>query len=290
MGQRKNGRVGYDHLGAVLAMPELPEVETIVRQLRARGVEGKTILSIKVNWAPTIEPYSPARFSTAVRGCSIGQISRVGKWMLFSLSSGQTLMVHLRMAGSFSLERGEHDRIVVKLSDGLTLYYRDTRKFGRWKLVDDPQEILAKLGPDALTRSFTLNYFSEAMQNRHRMIKPLILDQGIVAGLGNIYADEALWESKVHPERFSDTLSDDELGVLFRAIKEVLKQGVKNRGTSLGDGKTNYRQVDGDSGKNRGKVKAYGRGGLPCKRCKTSLEKTVVAQRGTTFCPACQPI
>ncbi|VGO18114.1 DNA-formamidopyrimidine glycosylase [Pontiella sulfatireligans] len=271
-------------------MPELPEVETIARQLRERGVEGREILSLKINWARTVEPLSAASFSWQVRGTTINEISRVGKWMLFSLSSGKTLMIHLRMAGSFSMEKGAHDRIVLELSDGLSLYYRDTRKFGRWKLVDDPQEILGKLGPDALTRQFTQKYFSDAMRKRHRMIKPLILDQSIVAGLGNIYADEALWESKVHPERLSDSLSDDELSALFKAIKHVLRVGVKNRGTSLGDGKTNYRDVEGESGGHRAMVKAYGRGGRPCKRCKTTLEKTVVAQRGTTFCSNCQKI
>ena len=208
--------------------------------------------------------------------------------MMFLLSSGKTLMIHLRMAGSFSMEKGPHDRIVLKLSDGLNLFYRDTRKFGRWKLVDDPDVILSKLGPDALTRRFTQKYFSAAMLKRHRMIKPLILDQSIVAGLGNIYADEALWKSKVHPERLSDSLSEIELSALFKAIKHVLKIGVANRGTSLGEGKTNYRDVEGASGGHREQVKAYGRGGNPCERCKSLLKKMVVAQRGTTFCPNCQ--
>ena len=236
MGEGKDGPLGHDYLGAFL-MPELPEVETIASQLRACGVEGTKIIAVKVNWEPLIEPFSTAQFSKAVTGATIEQISRVGKWMIFSLSSGQTLMVHLRMAGSFAMEPGSHDRIIVTLSDGLTLYYRDTRKFGRWKLVDDPQSILNKLGPDALTRQFTLPYFSETLKKRHRKIKPLILDQGIVAGLGNIYADEALWESKIHPERLSDTLADTELAVLYKAIKHVLKVGIKNRGTSLGSGK-----------------------------------------------------
>jgi formamidopyrimidine-DNA glycosylase len=271
-------------------MPELPEVETIARQLRARGVEGREILSIKVNWARTVEPLSVARFSKELRGTTIDQISRVGKWMLFSLSSGRTIMIHLRMAGSFSMEAGQHDRLVLKLSDGLTLYYRDTRKFGRWKLVDDPETILGKLGPDALTRRFTKKYFRETMHSRHRMIKPLILDQSIVAGLGNIYADEALWEAKTHPERLSDSLSDAELAALFKAIKNVLRVGVKNRGTSLGDGKTNYRDVEGASGGHREKVKAYGRNGKPCERCGSLLEKRIVAQRGTHFCPVCQSL
>ncbi len=271
-------------------MPELPEVETIVRQLRARGVEGREILSVEVDWSRTVEPLSVASFSKQIRGTTINEIYRVGKWMLFSLSSGKTIMIHLRMAGSFSMKPGQHDRIVLELFGGLSLHYRDTRKFGRWKLVDDPQVILGKLGPDALTRRFTRTYFSEAMSLRHRMIKPLILDQSVVAGLGNIYADEALWKSKIHPERRSDSLTDAELEKLFNAIKYVLRIGVKNRGTSLGDGKTNYRDVEGESGGHREKVKAYGRSGKPCERCKTVLKKTVVAQRGTTFCPNCQVI
>lgn len=269
-------------------MPELPEVETIVRQLRARGVEGREILSVEVAWARTVEPLSVTAFSKQIRGTTIDGISRVGKWMLFSLSSGKTIMVHLRMAGSFSMEAGSHDRLILKLSEGLVLHYRDTRKFGRWKLVDNPNEILGKLGPDALTRQFTQKYFRETMRARHRMVKPLILDQAIVAGLGNIYADEALWEAGIHPERLSDSLGDAELEKLFKAIKHVLSIGVKNRGTSLGDGKTNYRDVEGRSGGHRKEVKAYGRAGKPCGRCGTLLEKTVVAQRGTTFCPVCQ--
>lgn len=271
-------------------MPELPEVETIARQLRARGVEGRNIRSVKVNWARTVDPLSVASFSKQIRGTTIDEISRVGKWLLFSLGSGKTIMIHLRMAGSFSLEAGQYDRLVLGLSDGLTLHYRDTRKFGRWRLVDDPMEILGKLGPDALTRQFTRTYFNETVYSRRRMIKPLILDQSIVAGLGNIYADEALWEAKIHPERLSDSLTVDELEKLFKAIKHVLTVGVKNRGTSLGDGKTNYRDVEGESGGHREQVKAYGRSGKPCERCQSALEKIVVAQRGTTFCPVCQTV
>lgn len=269
-------------------MPELPEVETIVRQLRARGVVGRTILSAEVNWEPTVAPFSADAFLLKICGTTLNQVARVGKWILFSLSSGQTIMIHLRMAGSFSMEPGQHDRVVLRLSDGLNLYYRDTRKFGRWTLVDDPQVILRKLGPDALTRQFTRNYFSKTLSCRHRKIKPLILDQGMVAGLGNIYADEALWEAQIHPERLSDSLSSAELSNLFKAIKHVLRVGVENRGTSLGTGKTNYRDVDGDAGQNRAVVKAYGRAGQPCARCGTLLIKIVVAQRGTTYCPVCQ--
>jgi formamidopyrimidine-DNA glycosylase len=271
-------------------MPELPEVETIARQLRARGIEGCEICSVRVSWVPMIAPFSVADFSAQLCGTRIEKISRVGKWLLFLLSSGQTVLVHLRMAGSFSLEPSAYDRVVLELTDGRMLCYRDTRKFGRWKLVDDPAEILDSLGPDALTPEFTLDYFAAALSHRTRMIKPLILDQSIVAGLGNIYADEALWEAQIHPEQRADSLSENELRRLFESIQKVLELGVKNRGTSLGDGKTNYRDVAGLAGNNRGAVKAYGRAGQPCARCGTVLEKRIVAQRGTTFCPRCQLI
>lgn len=271
-------------------MPELPEVETIARQLRARGVEGRKIISVSVNWPRTVEPHSVSRFSNELRGCRIDAIQRVGKWLMFVLSSGKTIMIHLRMSGSFSMSPSSHDRLVMELSGGMILHYRDTRKFGRWKLVDDPSSILGQLGPDALTREFSLAYFSQLMKKRHRMIKPLLLDQSIVAGLGNIYVDEALWEARIHPERSSDSLTDAELEALHKAIKHVLRVGVRNRGTSLGEGKTNYRDVEGESGGHREKVKAYGRTGQPCERCGTALAKIIVAQRGTHFCPKCQLI
>lgn len=271
-------------------MPELPEVETIASQLRARGVEGRTIESVKVSWAKTVEPLSVAAFRRELVGAVIEKISRVGKWMMFSLSTGKTIMIHLRMSGACALEKGNHDRLTLTLSDGLTIYYRDPRKFGRWKVVDDPEYELAKLGPDALTRAFTLRYFSAAMKTRGRAIKPVLLDQSIVAGLGNIYVDEALWEARIHPERPAKTLNEAEVKALHKAIKHVLRVGVENRGTSLGEGKSNYRDVEGSSGDNRAVVNAYGRGGKPCPRCSTRLEKKVVAQRGTTFCPRCQRV
>jgi formamidopyrimidine-DNA glycosylase len=170
----------------------------------------------------------------------------------------------------------------------MALYYRDTRKFGRWKLVDAPGEILGTLGPDALSRSFSLRYFSDRLEARARRLKPLLLDQTFVAGLGNIYVDEALWEARIHPERASDSLDEAETERLYRAIRHVLRVGIANRGTSLGGGKTNYRDVDGASGGHRAVVKAYGRTGMPCARCGTPIRKITVAQRGTHICPDCQ--
>jgi formamidopyrimidine-DNA glycosylase len=269
-------------------MPELPEVETIVRQLRKQGVEGREIVSVRVNWARTVEPLSKPDFARHIRGAVIREISRYGKWMIWSLDTGKSVMIHLRMSGGFSLEAGTHDRVVLKLSDGMKLYYRDTRKFGRWKLVDDPAEILGPLGPDAWSRPFTLNCFRAICARRHRVIKPLLLDQRMIAGLGNIYTDEALWEAKIHPRRHTDSLKDAEIAALHRAIRKVLTAGVRNRGTSLGGGRTNYRDVEGASGGHREQVKAYGRAGKPCPRCGTPLKRIIVAQRNTTFCPHCQ--
>ena len=271
-------------------MPELPEVETIARQLRKLGVEGRTIRSVKVGWARTVEPLSVPEFSRQVCGAEIGRILRVGKWLMLSLDSGKTIMIHLRMAGGFSTAPGIHDRIVLELSGGLVLHYRDTRKFGRWRLVNDPEEILWRLGPDALTRGFSLRYFRAALGKRHRMVKPLLLDQTFVAGLGNIYADEVLWRTRIHPVRLSDSLSASETEALFKAIKHVLRAAVKNRGTSLGTGRSNYRDVEGRSGGNRTGVKAYGRAGRPCERCGVHLEKLIIGQRTTTFCPNCQRV
>jgi formamidopyrimidine-DNA glycosylase len=269
-------------------MPELPEVETIVRQLRGQGVEGRKILSVKVNWAKTVAPFPPPFFSRQIRGAVIHEISRYGKWMMFALDTGKTLMVHLRMSGAFSLNPGPYDRMVLNLSDGLRLYYRDTRKFGRWRVVDDPDEILGRLGPDALSPRFNSRYFRSVCARRHRAIKPLLLDQSVVAGLGNIYVDEALWEAGIHPERSSDSITTAEADALFKAIRHVLRIGIRNRGTSLGGGRTNYRDVEGASGGHREKVKAYGRAGQRCERCGAQMVKITVAQRGTTYCPACQ--
>lgn len=270
-------------------MPELPEVETIVRQLCARGVEGRRIESVRVDWPRTIEPLSPAVFSERIVGASLDALERVGKWMLFALSTGETILVHLRMSGSFSLTPGPYDRLVLMLSGGLVLYYADPRKFGRWRLVDDPGVVLDALGPDALSSEFTCAGFRVAMRRHRRMTKPLLLDQSVVAGLGNIYADEALWEAQIHPETRSDMLTDMALDRLYVAIVKVLRNGVENRGTSLGAGRSNYRDVEGVAGANREEVKVYGRAGQSCPRCGAVLKKSVVAQRGTTHCPGCQP-
>jgi formamidopyrimidine-DNA glycosylase len=268
-------------------MPELPEVETIRRQLCDAGVEGRTIERCRIEWPRTVEPLTPAQFSRAVGGRTIERLRRHGKWLIVELDGPDNLLVHLRMTGGFygthgRLKKGPHDRAVLQLSGGLNLHFRDPRKFGRWRLGDHPHG----LGPDALT--VTRKEFFRQIENRNSPLKVLLLDQSVVAGVGNIYADEALFEASLDPRRRSATLSAAEKSALHGAVRKVIRAGVRNKGTSLGTGQGNYVDLNGQSGGHREKVKVYGRAGEPCIHCGTPLQKTIVAQRTTVFCPQCQ--
>ena len=269
-------------------MPELPEVETIVRQLKKRGVEQRKILAVRIDWPKMIAPYSYSSFSKKICGERIVKLSRKGKWIIFELSNKKYLLIHLRMSGSFSKKPSKYDRAEILLSGSVKLYYRDSRKFGKWIYTLNPSTILNKLGPDAMSKSFTWEYFSNLIMNKNRMIKPLLLDQAFIAGIGNIYADEALWLSKIHPKKIAKSINLDDQKKLYHSIKEVLKIGIRNRGTSLGKGKSNYKDLNGKSGRPKDMVKAYGRTGQDCERCSGKMEKIYVAQRGTTICPYCQ--
>ena len=268
-------------------MPELPEVETIRRQLCAAGVEGCVIEKTSILWPRTVEPLSPAAFRKQVAGRTIEKLSRHGKWLIFELDGENNLLVHLRMTGGFylsqgALKKGPYDRAVLQLSGGLNLHFRDPRKFGRWRLAIAPEG----LGPDLLT--VTKKEVFQSLEKKNRGLKALLLDQSFVAGVGNIYADEALFEARLHPERRVSSLSTDECNVLFKAVKRVIWAGVRNGGTSLGDGQGNYTDLNGNSGGHREKVKVYGRVGCPCVVCGDPLCKTTVAQRTTVFCTHCQ--
>jgi formamidopyrimidine-DNA glycosylase len=269
-------------------MPELPEVETVVRDLVAAGLEGARITGVRIHWARTIATPSPARFQRALRGRVIQRLSRRGKFIVIHLSDGGALLVHLRMTGRLLLASpGPHDRVVFALSDGRELRFADPRKFGRIWLADDPATVLASLGPEPL--AITPADFRRRLADRTRALKPLLLDQSFLAGIGNIYADEALWAAQLHPLRKSDTLDAPQADRLLRAIRTVLRRGIRNLGTSLGHGKTNFRLPRGESGRNREHLRAYGQTGLPCPRCTTPIARILVAQRATHLCPACQP-
>lgn len=274
-------------------MPELPEVETVVRDLRAHGLEKAVISSVDVRWPRTIAAGSPARVTGQLRGRRIDRISRRGKYIILSLDDGNHLQIHLRMTGKFRFARqgetpGKHDHVVINLVDGRSLYFNDTRKFGRFRLVAAAEEGLDALGPEPLGDAFTLESFRDRLKGKTRMIKPLLLDQTVVAGLGNIYVDESLWRARIHPERCAGTLTGAEIRRLHQAIREVLHRAVENCGTTLGAGEANFYSVAGRRGRNADELDVFRRTGLPCPRCDHKIVRTVVGQRGTHLCPKCQ--
>lgn len=276
-------------------MPELPEVQTIVRELAESGVIGLTITQAQLFWPKTIANLPPDLFCQQISAQKIEHISRRGKFLVFHLTN-DTLLVHLRMTGKFLLchiaqaGASSHERVRLYLSDGRVLSYEDQRKFGRWHLTSAPTAVLQTLGVEPLSAEFSLAYFSQLCQRHHATIKPFLLNQRYIAGLGNIYVDEALWLAKIHPLRSTASLSKNELKQLHSAIKEVLQQGVANIGTSLGAKRANYYSVSGRRGENQQKLQVFRRQGLPCQRCGQTLVKLIVGQRGTHICPNCQKI
>ena len=273
-------------------MPELPEVETVVRDLRAHGLEQAVIREVEVFWPRTAGGGQPG-FASALRGQTVTRLFRRAKYIVAELASGDRLLIHLRMTGKLRFagpgERpGQHDRVVLTLGDGRRLAFNDTRKFGRMTLAAAGSDPLSELGPEPLDDAFTEDVLRRQLQGKHRMIKPLLLDQTTVAGLGNIYVDEALWHARIHPARRADTLKPAEIRRLHAAIREVLRRAVDNFGTTLGEGEANFYSVAGRRGRNADALRVFRRDGLPCPRCGETLARTVVAQRGTHFCPHCQ--
>ncbi|MGD8261035.1 MAG: DNA-formamidopyrimidine glycosylase [Desulfobacterales bacterium] len=274
-------------------MPELPEVQTIVNDLNLANLKGKTITSAKVFWPRTIAEPSPRLFCRRISGHYFSSIWRRGKYLVFDLTDDATLLMHLRMSGRLHLfspdvPRNKHEHVVLSFEDGRQLRFHDPRKFGRLHLVKDPQRILDRLGLEPLDIGFTAKIFTDRLKQRKRRLKPLLLDQAFIAGLGNIYVDEALWDAKLHPNRVAAGLSMPEIKTLHRAIPRVLKRGLRNLGTSLGTGKTNFYSVARHQGRNKDQLKVFRRTGLPCPRCKTSIERIIVAQRSTHICSNCQ--
>ena len=274
-------------------MPELPEVETVVRDLRAHGLEQAVIRAVAVRWPRTVSGLPPDRFAQALAGRTVVSLSRRAKYIVVSLDSGSRLLIHLRMTGKLRFaapgeQPGKHDHVVITLADRRRLFFNDTRKFGRFQLAGPDADPLAGLGPEPLEDAFTLTALRSRLHGKTRMIKPLLLDQTTVAGLGNIYVDEALWQARIHPERRADTLTAAEIRRLHIAIRKVLQIAVDNCGTTLGNGEANFYSVAGHRGRNADALKVFRRDGLPCPRCGTLLARSVVGQRGTHFCPRCQ--
>ena len=275
-------------------MPELPEVETVVRDLRASDLVGLRVVNARVLWKRSIATPTWFRFTTEIQGREILDLSRRGKFIVARLSEGFTLLIHLRMSGrlhvagpSAESSHRTHERVVFSLSDGRELRFSDPRKFGRLWLARDSGGVLEKLGPEPF--ALTAAEFSALVSARSRLLKPLLLDQTLIAGIGNIYSDEALWEARLHPRRKSDSLAAQEAATLLRAIQRVLRRGIRNLGTTLGAGKTHFVLPRGGRGRNQEHLSAYGQTGEPCPRCGTPIQRILVGQRATHLCPACQP-
>ena len=272
-------------------MPELPEVETIAVTLRnGRGgspaILGHTILQARLLWERSLATPSPSEFYDRIAGQTILDIRRRGKFLTLRLSR-YTLLVHLRMSGDLFVEStsapiAPHHRLILDLSGGIRLAFNDARKFGRVWLVENPEGVLNSLGPEPLDDSFTFHDLHQMLRTHRRPLKLLLLDQSFLAGLGNIYADEALHRAGLHPLSFSSDLTLEQSEHLWRAIRQVLEEGILRNGASIdwvyrGGDFQNYFRV-------------YQRTGKPCYNCGTAIERMVVGQRGTHFCPNCQPL
>lgn len=273
-------------------MPELPEVETVRRGLN-RLVQGKTIESVEVRWDKTISNMTPEEFDAEMAGRTIEVVERRGKYLLFRLSGKKTMVSHLRMEGSYytmpaGTQPGKHDLVTFKLDSGVDLFYRDTRKFGRMTLVDDSATMsvagLAKIGPEPTVDDLSLDYMRQIFGKSRTAIKPFLLDQSKIAGIGNIYADEVLWQTMIHPLTKTNDVTEVELAELRLNIINEMARSIEHHGTTV----HSFTDAFGEAGEFQNELEVYGRNGQPCLRCGTELVKIKVAQRGTTFCPKCQ--
>ncbi len=272
-------------------MPELPEVETIARALRQGGREGpavlgRTIIGAEFLWPRMLQEMNPTAAVERLRGQQTCDVSRRAKWLILSLTQ-DTLLLHLRMSGDLRVlpagtPSAPHDRFTLNFEDGWRLAFNDARKFGRIILTNDPQATLANLGPEPLSAEFSVEELYRRLQDSRRQVKPLLMDQSFLAGLGNIYTDEALHLAGIHPLRAAVTLTADEAARLWAAIRTVLQAGIERNGASID---WVYRGGDFQNDFN-----VYGRTGQPCKTCGQPVQRLVVGQRGTHICPHCQPL
>ena len=273
-------------------MPEMPEVETVRRRL-APVLEGATIERAEIVDPRLTRPVAPAFVADRLVGETVATVDRRGKYLLWRLASGRTLVVHLRMTGSFrhapagELPEDAHRRATLGLDTGAEVAYRDVRRFGTWELLDEGHlrpYLSARLGPEPLAPSFSAARLARLTEGRRAPVKAFLLDQRRLAGIGNIYADEALWRARIHPLRPTGELDADEVARLHRAVRAALRRGVELQGSTLRD----YVTPDGDGGGMQDEFHVYGRLGEPCDRCGRPIDRIVVAGRGTWLCPRCQ--
>ena len=270
------------------AMPELPEVETVVRLNRAR-LEGRVVRGFVSRWKRQVIPGVPL-VTRMILNKRIARLWRRAKWIVADLEQGGHLLIHLRMSGRIEWNDARlkeaameppHVRATFDFDDGSRLYFCDARKFGRIQYVDHLSELEASLGIEPLDATFTAVTLAAALTSRKRSLKPLLLDQKVIAGIGNIYADEALFDAGLHPLRKTHRLKPDEIAVLHRAIVRALSTGIEHNGTSF--------DWIYPEGRMQDHLQVYGRAGEPCKRCGGKIVAMRVGQRGTHICPTCQP-
>ena len=274
-------------------MPELPEVETYVRELEPL-LRGRRITRAAVTWPRTIAAPTATMFVDQIADQRFSDFSRRGKYMLLGLESGDTLIVHLRMTGKLLVMAGDapvdkHTHVVLDLDNGQRVHYNDTRKFGRMWLVTNPETVLRKLGPEPLSEAFSPAQLGAALAGRSAAVKALLLNQEIIAGVGNIYADEALFAAGIAPLRAGGDLSEAEVTALHNAVRHVLAAGIAARGSSLGGSSLqNYLRPSGEQGGFQEQHQVFRRTGEPCRTCGQPIERIIVAQRSTHYCPHCQ--
>ncbi|MFB6467725.1 DNA-formamidopyrimidine glycosylase [Cytobacillus sp. Hz8] len=272
-------------------MPELPEVETIRRTLEELVLH-KKIKAVTVNWPKIIKQPEVEQFKDALQGQTILEMGRRGKFLIF-YTNDFALVSHLRMEGKYALhqlgdEVTKHTHVIFHFTDGTELRYKDVRKFGTMHLFQKGTEMeslpLSQLGPEPFSKEFRFEEFQRKLLKTNRMIKSALLDQKIVVGLGNIYVDEALFRSKIHPERLASQLKQKEMKKLYKEIKLTLSEAVKKGGSTI----RSYVNSQGQMGMFQLELFAYGRKGEPCKRCGTEMKRKVVGGRGSVYCPKCQ--
>jgi len=273
-------------------VPELPEVETIRTRL-APLLEGRRLEHVRIDDPRLTRPHEPAEVASRLQGERVRTVDRRGKYLVVRFDSGRALLVHLRMTGALlhgpngRPAEDSHRRAVLTLDNGSDVTYRDVRRFGTWLVLeaDDLDAYLdARVGEEPLGPDFTAEALARRLAGRRAALKAALLDQRTIAGMGNIYADEALWRARLDPRRAAGTVNREEARRLHRAVREALLLGVERQGASLRD----YRTPSGQQGEMQLEFQVYGREGEPCLRCCTLIAKTRIAGRGTSFCPECQ--
>ena len=257
-------------------------------------LEGRRIERVEIRDGRLTRPLEPLEIAAELEGETVARVERRGKYLIFRFETGRALLIHLRMTGSLRHTRGDaiddpYTRAVVRLGDGSDVAYRDVRRFGTWLVLEaDELEpyLAARLGEEPLEPEFTPRAFARRLEHRRAPVKAALLDQRSVAGVGNIYADEALWRARIHPLRQAGDLAPGEIRRLRDAVRRALEAGIARQGATLRD----YRQPSGAEGGMQHEFKVYGRAGEPCDRCGTPIDKIRVAGRGTWYCPRCQPL